>query len=194
PVAVSARQTQTTLNQKKEARIHERVMELLTQVQKRVFDTVTPGKIVEFFKVGEGTPPTLGVRAGDIVAGFYSFLGFTRIISQKGIAKAIATGVEKRLFGYVGGGVPTLGVDGKYQVTPGKARFDTSVALDEIDLESGFVMLPQAIPQPAPAATTGEPGTTTPGTTPTQTNPAIAGQPISETPTSPVAGTLQKLV
>jgi hypothetical protein len=194
PVAVGGRPLQTTLNEKKEARIHERVMELLTQVQKRVFDTVTPGKIVEFFKLGEGTPPALGVRTGDIVTGFYSFLGFTRVISAKGIAKAIASGVEKRLFGYVGGGVPTLGADGKYQVTPGKVRFDTAVALDEIDLESGFVMLPQAIPQPAPTTTTGAPGTTTPGTAPTPTNPATAGAPISETPTSPVAGTLQTLV
>jgi Protein of unknown function (DUF499) len=194
PVAVGGRPLQTTLNEKKEARIHERVMELLTQVQKRVFDTVTPGKIVEFFKLGEGTPPALGVRTGDIVTGFYSFLGFTRVISAKGIAKAIATGVEKRLFGYVGGGVPTLGADGKYQVTPGKVRFDTAVALDEIDLESGFVMLPQAIPQPAPTTTTGAPGTTTPGTAPTPTNPATAGAPISETATSPVAGTLQTLV
>jgi hypothetical protein len=193
-VAVGGRPLQTTLNEKKEARIHERVMELLTQVQKRVFDTVTPGKIVEFFKLGEGTPPALGVRTGDIVTGFYSFLGFTRVTSEKGIAKAIALGVEKRLFGYVGGGVPTLGADGKYQVTPGKVRFDTAVALDEIDLESGFVMLPQAIPQPAPTTTTGAPGTTTPGTAPTPTNPATAGAPISETPTSPVAGALHKLV
>ena len=59
PVAVGGRPLQTTLNEKKEARIHERIMELLTQVQKRVFDTVTPGKVVEFFKLGEGAPPRL---------------------------------------------------------------------------------------------------------------------------------------
>jgi Protein of unknown function (DUF499) len=194
PVAVGGRPLQTTLNEKKEARIHERVMELLTQVQKRVFPTVTPGKVVEFFKLGEGTPPTLGIRTGEIVTGFYSFLGFTRLISEKVIAKAIATGVENRLFGYVGGGVPTLGADGKYQVTPSKVRFDTAVALDEIDLESGFLMLPQAIPQAAPAPTAGEPGTAAPGTAPTPTNPAVAGEPISETHSSPASGTLQKLV
>jgi hypothetical protein len=194
PVAVGGRPLQTTLNEKKEARIHERVMELLTQVQKRVFPTVTPGKVVEFFKLGEGTPPALGIRTGEIVTGFYSFLGFTRLISEKVIAKAIATGVENRLFGYVGGGVPTLGADGKYQVTPSKVRFDTAVALDEIDLESGFLMLPQAIPQAAPAPTAGEPGTAAPGTAPTPTNPAVAGEPISETHSSPASGTLQKLV
>jgi len=149
-VAVGGRPLQTTLNEKKEARIHERVMELLTQVQKRVFDTVTPGKMVEFFKLGEGTPAKLGVTTGEVVTGFYSFLGFTRLISEKGVAKAIATGVEKRLFGYIGGGVPALGEDGKYQVALAKVRFDTQVAEDEIDLESGFIMVPQAIPKPAP--------------------------------------------
>ena len=169
PVAVGGRPLQTTLNEKKEARIHERVMELVTQVQKRVFDTLTPGKVVEFFKLGEGTPPTLGIRTGDIVSGFYSFLGFTRLISERVIAKAIAAGVEKRLFGYVGGGVPTLGNDGKFQVPLSKVRFNTPVPVDEIDLESGFVMLPQTIPQPAPT-----PGTiTTPEQPPDVTPPPI---------------------
>ncbi len=153
PVAVGGRPLQTTLSAKKEALIHERVMELLTQVQKRVFDTVTPGKVVEFFALGEGTPPKLGVTTGEVVTGFFSFLGLTRLTSEKIVAKAIATGVEKRIFGYIGGGAPTLGTDGKYQVSVSKVRFDTPIAPDEIDLDSGFIMVPQAIPiAPPPAA------------------------------------------
>lgn len=189
-VAVGGRPLQTTLNEKKEARIHERVMELLTQVQKRVFASVTPGKIVEFFKLGEGTPVALGIRIGEIVNGFYSFLGFTRLLSEKVVAKAIADGVANRTFAYIGGGTPPLSADGKYQVTPGKIRFDTTIALDEIDLESGFVMLPQAIPQPAPTVATGEPA----AATPTSINPVTAGATVSETPTSPAAAALQTLV
>jgi predicted AAA+ superfamily ATPase len=73
-VAVGGRPLQTTLSEKKEALIHERVLELVMQVQKRVFDSVTPGKVVEFFKLGEGTPPKLGITTGDLVTGFYSFL------------------------------------------------------------------------------------------------------------------------
>jgi len=157
PVSVGGRPLQTTLNEKKEARIHERVMELLTQVQKRVFDTVTPGKVAEFFKLGEGTPPKLGITTGEIVNGFYSFLGFTRLISEKVVAKAIAAGVEKRVFGYISGGAPTLGEDGKYQIALEKVRFDKTVAVDEIDLESGFIMLPRLIPQPASTPTPGAP-------------------------------------
>ena len=62
-VAVGGRPLQTTLNEKKEARIHERVMELLTQVQKRVFDTVTPGKIVGVFQTRRRHPAQTRHRA-----------------------------------------------------------------------------------------------------------------------------------
>jgi hypothetical protein len=178
PVSVGGRPLQTTLNEKKEARIHERVMELLTQVQKRVFDTVTPGKVAEFFKLGEGTPPKLGITTGEIVNGFYSFLGFTRLISDKVVAKAIAAGVEKRVFGYISGSAPMLGEDGKYQIALEKVRFDKTVAVDEIDLESGFIMLPQAIPQPAP---TPMPGGAPPGTLPA-IGPIVGGAQSGTTP------------
>jgi hypothetical protein len=171
-VSVGGRPLQTTLNEKKEARIHERIMELLTQVQKRVFDTVTPGKVAEFYKLGEGTPPKLGITTGEIVNGFYSFLGFTRLISEKVVAKAIASGAEKRVFGYISGGAPTLCEDGKYQVALDKVRFDRAIAVDEIDLESGFIMLPQSIPQGAPTPT---PGGAPPGTPPA-IGPTVGGE------------------
>jgi hypothetical protein len=158
PVAVGGRPLQTTLSDKKEALIHQRVMELLTQVQKRVFDSVTPAKIVEFFALSDAKP---GITSGEVVTGFFSFLGLTRLTSEKNVAKAIAAGVEKRVFGYTGGGAPPLGTDGKYQVNPAKIRFHTTMAADEIDLESGFIMLPTAIPQAAKPTDTGTGG---PGT------------------------------
>src|SRR3990172_6583172 len=73
-VAVGGGPLQTTLNEKKEAMIHERIMELLTTVQPRVFSTLTPGKIVELFKLGEGKPPKLGAPTAEVVEGFFSFL------------------------------------------------------------------------------------------------------------------------
>jgi hypothetical protein len=57
-VAVGGRPLQTTLNEKKQARVHDRVMELLVDVQRRVFATVNPSKIVELFKLGEGWTST----------------------------------------------------------------------------------------------------------------------------------------
>src|SRR3989442_287042 len=132
--------------------IHERIMELLTTVQPRVFSTLTPGKIVELFKLGEGKPPKLGTRTSEIVDGFYSFLGFTRLTTGAVIRKAIAKGILDAALGYFAGSVPEIGADGKYQVPVAKVRFATSVPDDEVDLESGFLMMPQAVPVPAPAS------------------------------------------
>ncbi len=154
-VAAGGRPLQTTLNDKKQAMIHERIVELITSVQPRVFASLTPNKIVDLFRLGEGTPPTLGISTGEVVDGFYSFLGFTRLMTSGVIRKAIAKGIHDAHFGYVSGPKPTAGPDGKFQVPVAKVRFKTTVGDDEIELESGFLMLPQAIPE-APVVTGGE--------------------------------------
>jgi hypothetical protein len=161
-VAPGGRPLQTTLNEKKEARIHERVLELIVTVRQRVFPTLVPTKILELFKLGEGTPPTLGIRTADVVDGFYSFLGFTRLVTKGAIRTAIATGVRKGIFGYTVGSPPILGPDGKFQVAPEKVRLATDIAEDEVDLDSGFLIVPSAIPKPQvvePAVLTPAPGT-----------------------------------
>ena len=56
--------------------------------------------------------------------------------------------MRKDHFGYGSGPEPGLSAEGKYEVAPNKVRFKVAVAEDEIDLDSGFLMLPQAIPQP----------------------------------------------
>jgi len=155
-VSVGGRPLQTTLNENKQAMIHERVMELLTAVQPRVFSTLTPGKTIELFKLGEGKPIKLGVRTSEVVDGFYSFLGFTRLVSDLVIRKAIARGILEGAFGYTAGAPPELGPDNKYMIPIAKVRQSSSVAEDEIDLETGFIMLPQSIPQPAAAPTPGQ--------------------------------------
>src|SRR5262249_35060293 len=60
--AAGGRPLSITLDDKKHARIHDRVMELLIDVQRRVFTTTTPNKIIELFKLGEGSPPNLSVQ------------------------------------------------------------------------------------------------------------------------------------
>jgi hypothetical protein len=177
-VEVGGMPLQTTLNEKKEARVHERVIELITQLKKRVFDSLNPTKVVELFKLGEGVPPTPGIGTGEVVTGFYSFLGFARLTSDAVIRKAIVRGVKERAFAYTSGGAPALGSDGKYQITSAKVRFDTVVADDEIDLDSGFVILPQAVPQNTPAPM---PSITPPGAAPT---PSPGGFPPRTMPTS----------
>ena len=148
-IAVGGRPLQTTVSDKHLAMIFERSMELLTVVQSRVFTTLNPVKIVELFKLGEEQPPRLGIRCADVVSGFYSFLGYTRLTSKEVVQKAVARGVQEGVFGYFAGTVPVLDAAGKYQVARNKVRFDVSVSDDEVDLESGFVMLPQAIPAEA---------------------------------------------
>jgi hypothetical protein len=78
-VAIGGRPLQTTLDEKKRALIHQRVIELLMTVQPRVFATLSSSKIVDLFKLGEGAPPKVGIRTAEVVTGFYSFLGFTRL-------------------------------------------------------------------------------------------------------------------
>jgi len=170
--AVGGRPLQITLNEKKQARVHDRVMELLVDVQRRVFTTVNPSKIVELFKLGEGTPPTLGIKAADVVDGFYSFLGFPRLVSSAVVKKGIAKGIADGFLGYYSGSTPSLGSDGKYQVPVARVRFNATVTEDEIDLESGFLIMPGAVPVTAPSPITA-------GTEPTG---ATAGGPESGPP------------
>jgi len=149
-VTVGGRPLQTTLNEKKQAMIHERIVELITQVYRKVFDKTEPGKIIELFKLGEGDPPKMGIAVPDVVEGFFSFLGFPRLMTTAAIRKGIAKGVAEGHFGYVTGPKPGLSAAGKFEVAPSKVRFKTPIVEDEIDLESGFLMMPQAIPQPEP--------------------------------------------
>jgi hypothetical protein len=146
-IAAGGRPLQTTLDEKKQAMIHQRIIELITAVQPRVFNSLAPTKIVELFRLGEGDPPTLGIGTAEVVDGFYSFLGFTRLMSRAVIRKSIARGIEEGHLGYVSGPKPRLSAQGKFEVAPTKVRFKTSVAEDEVDLDTGFLMLPQSIPQ-----------------------------------------------
>jgi hypothetical protein len=174
-VAFGGRPPQTTLNDKKEAAIHQRIIELITQVQKRVFTTAVPTKIVELFKLGEGEPPRMGIRVSEVIEGFFAFLGFPRLTSQEVVRKAIARGVGERIFGYVSGAAPTLGPDAKFEVAVDRVRFDTQVADDEIDVDSGFIMMPAAIPAAAPAPGPPGPGPAPPGPGPVPPGPTPPG-------------------
>jgi hypothetical protein len=146
--------------------VHERVMELLTSVgTKKVFDSLHPGKIIERLKLGEslhaGEPPRMGLRSGEIRDAFFEFLEPPRITSDEVLQKAVARGVAEGMFAYTRG-TPSLGADGKYQVALAKVAIQRPMSEDEVDLDSGFLMMPEAAPvPPAAAAPTGggEPST-----------------------------------
>ncbi len=149
-VRMGGRPLQTTLDAKKRARIHERLTELLTTVQKKVFGSVAPGKIVELYRLGAGDAGAPGISTDKVVAGFFSFLGFPRLRDADVVRTAIARGVETGLFACATGR-PALGTDGRYRIDRGRIAFERTVAEDEIDLDSGFLIAPAALPAPAAA-------------------------------------------
>ena len=146
---VGGRPLQTTLDEKKRAQVHQRLIELLATVQRKVFGTVAPGKIVELFKLNEDDSAEPGIATDRVVAGFFSFLGFPRLLSNDVVRKAIARGVQTGLFGYTTGR-PNLGDAGRYQLEWSRIAFQRTVADDEIDLDSGFLILPKALPEKLP--------------------------------------------
>ena len=136
--------------------VHERIMELLTSVgTPRIHGSVTPRKIAERVRlgesVGEGEPPILGIKASDVLESFFRDIVPPRLESASVLRKGIARGVAEGVFAYASGGSPVLGPDGRYQVNRDKVILGRSIADDEIDFESGFLIMPQAVPE-APAA------------------------------------------
>jgi hypothetical protein len=149
-ITPGGRPFQTTLNEKKQTRIHERVLELLIDLQKKIYPTLKPGKVVTSFRLGDGEPPVLGIKISEVIDGFYSFPGFTRLTASSAIQKAIADGIEGGVFGLYTGSPPQLGPDRKFQVSETKVTYEKRVAADEIDLDLGFLMMPEAIPYSSP--------------------------------------------
>lgn len=140
PVEIGGRPLQAT-------GVHERIMELLTAVgTPKVHGTLHPRKIVERMKLGE--PQRLGVKTNEVRDAFFSFLDPPRLEYDGALAKAIVRGVAEGMFAYVSGPVPPMGEDGKYQVSRDKVAISRPIAEDEVDLESGFLMMPDAIPAP----------------------------------------------
>ena len=150
-VSIGGRPLQTTLDDRRRALIHQRLMELLTTVQKRIFGTLAPGKIAELFKLGEPGDHASGIATTEVLRGFYEFLGFPRLLSAEAVRKAIAHGVKTGLFGYATGR-PQLGDNGRYLIDRRRVAFERRVADDEIDLDAGLLILPAAIPDDVSAS------------------------------------------
>ena len=175
--------------------IYERIMELLTTAgSPKIHGTLHPRKITDRIKLGDptapGEQPRLGVSTQDVRYAFFAFLDPPRISSEDVIRKAIARGVSEGNFAYTSG-TPALGPDGKFQVAPEKVLLNRVVNDDEIDLDDGFLMVPAAVPSPAPAgpaatapdagAAATATGTESPITGPTATGAAGANAAVRKT-------------
>ena len=136
--------------------VHERIMELLTSVgTPRIHGSVTPRKIVERVRLGEslggGEPPLMGIKASDVLESFFRDIVPPRLESASVLRNGIARGVSESVFAYASGGSLALGPDGRYQVSRDKVILGRSIANDEVDFDSGFLMMPAAVPE-APTA------------------------------------------
>lgn len=132
--------------------IHERIMELLTSVgTPRVHGRLNPRKIAERVKLGEprapGEAPILGIRAAEVLEAFFRDLVPPRLESAAVLRRVIAQGVAEGTFAYTSGSQPVLGADGRFQVSRDKVVLGRTLAEDEVDLESGFLMVPAAVPE-----------------------------------------------
>jgi len=135
--------------------IHERIMELLTSMgTPRVHGSVTPRKIAERVRLGEpvasGESQLLGIKASEVLESFFRDIVPPRLESSEVVRKAIARGVAEGTFGYTSGLCPVLGPDGKFQVAREKVALKRTLADDEVDFDSGFIMAPAAIPEFVP--------------------------------------------
>lgn len=165
--------------------IHGRVMELLTSMgTPKLFSTVTAAKVADRVRLGEplseGEEPRLIVRTADVRDAFFAFLQPPRLTSDSAIRAAIAKGVGDGLFAYTSGPTPALGADGKFEVNLDRAYLSRALPAEEVDLESGFLMVPSAVPG-RPEAPSGQPvdSTTVPTGTPKPQTPTV------ETPPGP---------
>ena len=154
--------------------VHERIMELLTSVgTPHIHGSVTPRKITERVKLGEslpappasrqagvaeGEPPIRGVRTSDVLEAFFRDISPPRLESATVLRKGIARGIAEGVFAYTSGGLPKLGEDGKFQVTREKVVVARPLAEDEVDFDSGFLMVPSSVPEAPPVSTTGTTG------------------------------------
>ncbi len=144
--------------------IHERIMELLINAgAPKLFGKLEHKKIIERLRLGESPEgedlARVGLKAADIVDNFFSVIESPRITDAQVLKKAIAKGVVDGAFGYTSGRLPELDESGKYKVSRDKVVYRGKLSEDEVDLDSGFIMMPSAIPEPpAPVAVGGGEG------------------------------------
>ncbi len=148
---------------------------------------MTPRKVAERVKLGEpaaqGEPPILGAKLSELVESFFRDLMPPRLESAEVLRKAIARGVAEGTFAYTSGSEPVLGANGKFQVSREKVVLGRQLAEDEVDFESGFLMVPAAVPDfaapPAAASQAGlEPSAVNSWVAPTSAaTPAASPQP-----------------
>jgi hypothetical protein len=112
-------------------------------------------------QIGTGADEKKAVGTKVVRDVFFESLDFPRVTEERVIASAIAQGLKDGIFAYALK-TKVLEEAGKYSVKEKDVIFGRTVSSDEIDLDSGFILLPECIIQETPPG----PGPTPPGPTP----------------------------
>jgi hypothetical protein len=91
-----------------------------------------------------GDKPRRFIKAGDVLNAW--FLEPPRILSRDVLKKATSKGVGDAQFAWFNGPTPQFGADSKLQVSREKIVFGNPVSEDEIDFDSGWLVMPVALP------------------------------------------------
>ena len=119
--------------------IHERLMELLMRTSSpKVFDTLSPRKLLELIKIEEG------METKDIVELFFSSPDFPRVVDEDVIKKAIAKCIEDGQLGITPKDKVQI-VKGKPRVLKEHVKIQKEIPLEEIDLSSCYVVSPAVV-------------------------------------------------
>ncbi|MDI7260331.1 MAG: DUF499 domain-containing protein [Thermodesulfobacteriota bacterium] len=164
----------------KEQGVHERLIELLGKnVSSKLFDEFRASKLLPLMQMGTGKDEKKAVGTKVIRDVFFESLDFPRVTEEKAIASAIAQGVKDGIFAYALKS-KVLEEAGKYSVKEKDLIFGRTVSADEINLDAGFILLPECIIEEAPPG----PGPIPPGPTPPGPTPP-GPTPPGPTPTEP---------
>ena len=129
----------------KEQGVHERLIELLGKnVSSKLFDEFRASKLLPLMQMGSGKDEKKAVGTKVIRDVFFESLDFPRITEEKVIASAISQGVKDQSFAYALKG-KVLEEAGTHTVKEKDAKCGTTVSPDEIDLDAGFILLPECI-------------------------------------------------
>jgi len=121
--------------------IHGRTLEAL---RNWVFDYVTPDKLIALTRLGQpaqdDAPAVEHLPCEQVVAWFFSYLDFPKLLSTHALQRCVANGVADRTFGYVVG--VRVDEEGHLQVDdPRRIRFGDRLNPEEVDLTAGAYLL-----------------------------------------------------
>jgi len=124
--------------------IHERLVELLTDVHGRLFATLRPQKMLTLLGIGLEEGERKGIETRLIRDTFFESPEFPRLTDERVLVETIAKGIAEGVLAYTLKG-RAKEETGQYVVLQQDAVVGRQVHLDEIDLDSGLVLLPQCV-------------------------------------------------